>query len=352
MSGFDFLRNLPFADPAKTAEQLIAKNFYVPALIQLRMFVELLGKELVERHRLPALGKLQDLEQLLVDRGILNPEFGRHFKSLRLDGNDAAHEGKGDEQLARRNLEKARRLAEWFYNQYEEPERNRRRAQTEAQARQRQEQEQFEAARRAQQERTEWAQRQRAEAAASRAESERIAAERRRPDEAARAQQEQIRRSAIAWMLAGALVFGAGLWWLIGRQPEQVTNAPQQSVVISNELARRRFAWTCFQGECWNAYLISTTKTNDGTILARFRFDFDTQNSDPSAVASNISRPFEHHISTSTIYCQISGYVERDPNEPPVSGGGHRLPEPNPQPSHASVFDDGLWNAVCKGQFD
>jgi DnaJ-class molecular chaperone len=168
ISDFDFVGDAALAEPAKEAERLIASKFYVQALGELRRFVERLGKELARRHGLFVEGMLlNDLEQLLVDHGILNQETRRLFRSLRLDGNKAVHEGLGDEHLARRDLDKALSLARWFDGQYGG------RAEAEAEAKRRKEQEQFEAARRAEQERAE---------AASRAQQQRGAGEAIRPE--------------------------------------------------------------------------------------------------------------------------------------------------------------------------
>ena len=152
MSEFDLLGDAPFAEAARAAERLVGLKMYEPAIMSFRSFIELLAKELGRRHRLIIPANLKGLEELLTYHRILNQENAELFKDLRFAGNRATHDWKGNERLAKANLEKARSIARWFYSQYIQPESDRYRAEAAAEpARQRREQE--EAARHAEQQR-------------------------------------------------------------------------------------------------------------------------------------------------------------------------------------------------------
>jgi len=154
MASFDSSEDVTFIEPVRSAERLIGLGMFVPALGELRRFAELLGKELAKRRGFEIPAQLQDLERLLIEQGVLDEDHGKLFRRMRLDGNEAVHDGKGDEFLASRNLDRARELAAWFYQQCEEPEKSRQRAAAEATAR-REEEERLTEARRTEQQRAE-----------------------------------------------------------------------------------------------------------------------------------------------------------------------------------------------------
>ncbi|MCO6456479.1 MAG: DUF4145 domain-containing protein [Pirellulaceae bacterium] len=116
---FGFLDDY-LAEYALRAERYVFEDTNT-CLIKLRQFAERLARHVLEIHDFEVKGKsLNELLQCLRGSQFLPPQIRSHFYLLRDLGNEAAHEGKGDEGTradkrdAYRTLIAARELAMWY----------------------------------------------------------------------------------------------------------------------------------------------------------------------------------------------------------------------------------------------
>jgi len=93
---------------------------------------------------------------------------------------------------------------------------------------------------------------------------------------------------------------------------------------------------TCYMGECFEQQIERTSTEANGSIRVLVK----VRNYEASQPQVTLGQPT---FATFWVSCRSSGgYIE---NEEHV-----RLPQPNPQPSHATEPGDKLWNAVCSGR--
>jgi hypothetical protein len=97
----------------------------------------------------------------------------------------------------------------------------------------------------------------------------------------------------------------------------------------------------CFMGECFREFVVSLTKEKSGLVSARTRVEHYCGASSPSECTS-IQRDMQALPDEASykIQCETpGGYVEW--------ADGHRLPEPEHNPPHATRAARQLWGAIC-----
>ena len=121
---FDFLAKL---DGALVQQAALAERFALEdpnsALIKLRLFGELLAKNIAARFGVYTDNQSQQIEILkeLKYRDVLDQKLADMFHSIRIAGNAAVHEGKGSVRDALQNLRFAHQLAVYFYRVFKDP---------------------------------------------------------------------------------------------------------------------------------------------------------------------------------------------------------------------------------------
>jgi type I restriction enzyme R subunit len=120
---FEFLANL---DPALMRQAALAERHCLEdpnsALIKLRLFGELLAKNIAARFGVYTDNQSQQIEILkeLKYRDVLDQKLADMFHSIRIAGNAAVHEGKGSVRDALQNLRFAHQLAVYFYRVFKD----------------------------------------------------------------------------------------------------------------------------------------------------------------------------------------------------------------------------------------
>lgn len=121
---FDFLSNL---DPALMHQAVLAERYCLDdpnaALIKLRLFGELLAKNIAARFGVYADTQFQQIDILkeLKYRDVLDQKLSDMFHRIRIVGNAAVHEGKGTVRDALQDLRLAHQLAVYFYRVFKTP---------------------------------------------------------------------------------------------------------------------------------------------------------------------------------------------------------------------------------------
>lgn len=110
--------------------------------------------------------------------------------------------------------------------------------------------------------------------------------------------------------------------------------APNASPETASSLTKP-FVHPCRMGSCYSVYLVSSTPGRPAnTTVARLKFEYDARSSSAPPSAERV------FFATYSVSCKRPGGYVKGEDGPPI-------PQPNPQPVHASEEPDALWKLLC-----